>query len=149
MNGELGAATVIHGLLLEESRSRSGKHKRKCIVLLLLRDNGLQPVEKTGRVAASSEAKPVYARGWARSIAVAPGHGDYVVQLCFTRNMWGRVKGYISVYNYHGELVYRAKYVDGELRRSIGNPIYAWIPRLVAEQLRIPVKKTRLGDERR
>lgn len=144
-----GIREAITGLVVEESRSRSGRHRRRCIVLALLRDNGLRTVDKAGMVAREEPGRPIYSRGWARRLTVAPGHGDYVIQVCFTRNPRGRVKGYITVYNYHGHMVYRAKYVDGELRRSMGDPIYAWIPRLVAEQLRIPVEKTRLGDEKR
>ncbi|MCY0867744.1 MAG: hypothetical protein OWQ48_00720 [Desulfurococcus sp.] len=60
----------------------------------------------------------------------------------------GRVKGYIAVYNHRGEIVYKAKYQNGVLRRSIGDPVYAWLVRVYVDTHRIPVSKTVLGDEK-
>ncbi len=140
----------ISGLVVEESRSRSKKHLIRRLVLILKKDGRVIDVEKHREViAGEKEAKPTYARGWAKNIDVLLEHGDYVIQAVFIKNFLGKVKGVIEVYNYRGELVYRAVYRDGELRRSIGDPVYAWIIRLVAERLRIPVKKTRLGDEKK
>jgi len=139
---------VLSGLVDEESRSRSGRHVCRKLALVLLRDNGLKPVSRLGdRVVDREAVRPTYSRGRAIRYRVKLSHGDYAIQLSLVRNLWGRVKGWITVYNYRGELVYRARYCDGELRRSLGNPLYAWIVRLVVEELRIPVKRTRLGDE--
>lgn len=141
---------VVARLYDEDSRSRSGRHLSKKRAYILLRDNGLKPVSKLAdRIVKMEEAKPIYSRGKAVCYYVRLGHGDYAIQVWLVRNLWGRVKGFIEAYNYRGELVYRAKYYDGELRRSTGNPVYAWIIRLVAQLLKIPVKKTRLGDERK
>lgn len=141
-------SNVIIGLVDEESRSRSNRHVCRKVSLILLKNNGLKLVSKLPeRVLEKVEIKPTYAHGKAYRYKVGLEHGDYAIQINLVRNLWGKVKGWISVYNYKGELIYRAKYVDGELRRSLGNPLYAWIIRLVVEELRIPVKKTRLGDE--
>ena len=142
------SSNVLSGLIDEESRSRSNRHICRKVSLILLKNNGLKLLSKMPeRVLEKTETKPTYAHGRAIKYKVKLEHGDYAIQISLVKNLWGKVKGWISVYNYKGELVYRAKYVDGELRRSIGNPIYAWIIRLVAEELHIPVKKTRLGDE--
>ena len=141
-------AAVFENVVVEESKSRSGRHMVKRICLIMDRDGVLSnPLSQSDRIISSEDIKPTYARGWARRLGVKIMHGEYLIQLRFVRNFLGKVKGLIEVYNHRGELIYRAKYCDGELRRSIGNPIYAWIIRLIAERLRIPVKSTRLGDE--
>ena len=138
----------LDGFIEEESRSWTGRHIARKLVLVLLRDNGIKPASKLGdKIVSVEDARPTYARGWAKKYRLALGHGDYVIQVSFVRNLWGRVKGVIEVYNHKGEMVYRALYKDRELRRSRGNLLYAWIVRLVTQKLRIPVSKTMLGDE--
>ncbi len=140
---------IISGLRIESSKSRTGKHVLKSTVLIYKKDKGLLSINKHQEaVVGEEQVKPTYRRGWAKKIDVKLDHGDYLIHIWFVKNLWGKVKGYISIYNHRGELVYRAKYVDGDLRRSTGDPIYAWLVRLVAQQLKIPVKRTRLGDEK-
>ncbi len=147
---EYSRSTVINSLVDEDSRSRSGRHVVKKRAFILLKNGLLKPVSKLeDRVLEVRDIEPTYSRGKARCYRVRLDHGDYAIQVSFVKNLWGRVKGFIEAYNYKGELVYRAKYFDGELRRSIGAPIYAWIIRLVTQLLKIPVSKTRLGDERK
>ncbi len=132
----------------ENSRSRSGKHILRSLIYIYSREKGLTPLSKIPhRIVKAEEIPKTYRIGEARRLLVGLRHGEFLIQARFIKNFQGRVKGEISVYNYRGELVYKAKYVDGELRRSMGNPVYAWIVRLFASELRIPVKKTRLGDE--
>jgi len=146
----LSQGTIVDGVVFEESKSRSGKHIVRKLGLILLHNNGLKNVMKLkDRIVKTIEIRPTYSKGWAKRLCIKTNQGDYVIQIAFVKNFLGKVKGYIEVYNYKGELVYRAVYKDGELRRSIGEPIYAWIIRLVSQELRIPVKKTRLGDEKR
>ncbi len=133
----------------EKSRSRTGKHVARRLVYIYSRDKGLIPLSKEpDRITRREDAEPTYKEGEAEKYLVKLEHGEFLIQARFVKNFLGKVVGEISVYNYKGELVYRAKYRDGELRRSIGNPVYAWIIRLFVEKLRIPVKKTRLGDEK-
>ncbi len=140
---------IISGLRIESSKSRTGKHILKSTALIYKKDKGLLSINKLREVVVGEEqVKPTYRRGWAKKIDVKLDHGDYLIHIWFVKNLWGKVKGYISVYNHKGELVYRAKYVDGDLRRSTGDPIYAWLVRLVAQELKIPVKRTKLGDEK-
>ncbi len=140
---------VLKGFIVEDSRSRSGKHIAKSLLFIYKKNSGLVSVSKAGdKIVNIREAKPTYAKGSAKEYSLILEHGDYAIRVWLVKNFLGKVKGFIEVYNHRGELVYRAKYYDGELRKSIGNPIYAWLVRLVVEKLRIPVKKTRLGDER-
>jgi hypothetical protein len=140
---------VVGDFLLEDSRSRTGRHHAKSIIVIYSRDKGLIPLEKASEyIAYKGEGKPTYVRGKAYSVKLRLRHGDYVLYAWFVKNFLGKVKGYISVYNHRGELVYRAKYYDGILRYSIGNPIYAWLVRLFIDKARIPVRKIRLGDEK-
>ncbi len=139
---------IVGEYLIENSRSRSGRHHAVSTLIIYNREKGIIPLNKAdGYIVEETKAKPTYARGEAKKIKLRLNRGEYVVYGWFVKNFLGRVKGYIEVYSYRGELVYRAKYVDGELRRSRGNPVNAWLVRVFAEHLKIPVKKTRLGDE--
>ncbi len=42
-------------------------------------------------------------------------------------------------------MVFRAVYRRLKLRRSMGDPKYAWIVKLVADYLKLPVKRYNLG----
>jgi len=139
---------VIGDYIVENSVSRSGRHRLLSTILIYSREKGLIPLSKAGdRVVEKNPVKPTYSRGEAYRVKLKLVRGEYALYARFVRNFLNRVKGYIAVYSYKGELLYKAKYVDGELRRSVGNPVNAWLVRVLVDQLRIPVKKTRLGDE--
>jgi len=71
-----------------------------------------------------------------------------MIYVWFVRNFKNNVKGYISILNHRGELLYRVKYINGFLVKSKGNPVYAWLVRLFIETTKIPVKTMKLGDEK-
>ena len=128
----------------EYSKSRSGKHILRRIILLYIKDKGLIPLSKAkDRIVRVEEASKTYRRGKARKYFVKLMHGDYLIDARFVKNFLGRVKGEIKIYNYKGELVYKAKYIDGEIRRSIGSKIYEWLLEIFLEETKIPVKKWR------
>ncbi len=140
--------SIVKGLIEEESRSRSGKHICRRIVLIVTKGGTIVSLTKDpARVVGKREVKPTYVLGKAFEVAVRTDPRDYVVQISLVRNFLKRVKGYISVFAGTGQIVYRAKYIDGELRRSLGKPMYAWVVRLVSSAMNIPVKATTLGDE--
>lgn len=142
------AESVVKGLVEEESRSRSGKHICRRIILIVTKGGSIISLTKEPvRILSKREVKPTYVLGKAFEVTVRTDPRDYVVQVSLVRNFLKRVKGYISVFTGTGQMVYRAKYVDGELRRSLGKPAYAWIIRLVSSAINIPVKATTLGDE--
>jgi len=139
---------IVGEYVLENSKSRSGKHKLSTILYIYDREKGLTSVAKALDIIVEKKSvKPTYSRGEAYAVKLKLGKGDYVIYGWFVKNFLGKVKGYISIYSYKGELVYRAKYYDGVLRRSVGNPVNAWLVRLFIDKTKIPVKETYLGDE--
>lgn len=134
--------------VLENSRSRSGRHRRVSVLIMYSRDRGIIDSKNLSEyIVEEKSTKPIYSKGSARVIKLKTSKGDYVIYGYFTRNFLNRVKGYIEVYSYRGELIYRAKYLNGVLRRSVGNPVNAWLIRLFVDHLKIPVKEAKLGDE--
>lgn len=137
---------VIHGLRVENSRSRSGKHVLYSGVFVYRKDHGLLPYTKYTYT--ETGIKPIYAKGEAKDVSIKTIHGDFIVYFSFVKNYKNTVKGYIQVFNHRGELVYRAKYRNGYLVKSRGDPIYAWLIRLFVDITKIPIKEIKLGDER-
>ncbi|MET1160792.1 MAG: hypothetical protein ABWW65_07520 [Thermoprotei archaeon] len=139
---------VVGDFVVENSRSRSGRHHAVSVLVIYSREEGVIPVTKASdRIAGVEPAKPTYVRGDAKAYKIKLKRGEYLIHGWFVKNFLGRVKGWINVYNYRGELVYRAKYINGVLRKSIGNPVNAWLVRVFVEYLKIPVRETHLGDE--
>lgn len=140
---------IVGEYLIENSKSRSGRHRAVSTLIIYSREKGVIPLSKAnGYVVEELKTKPTYARGEAKKVKLRVNRGEYIVYGWFVKNFLGKVKGYIEVYSYRGELLFKAKYFDGELRRSRGNPVNAWLVRVFTDYLKIPVKKTRLGDER-
>ncbi len=138
---------VVIDLVDEESISKTKRHVARKIALILLKDNGIKPVQKLKeRITRIEDIKPIYSGGYAKRYYIMLSHGDYAIQVSFVKNLWGKVKGFITVYNSRGEMIYRAKYDNGFVRKSVGNPVFAWIVRVVIDALKIPVKKLELGD---
>ncbi len=127
-------------LVEERSFSRSGKHAMRRLVLVVSKDGVREPEARRVRT------KPLYARGEAYLLRdVSVGEGEYLVQASFVRNLRGHVKGTIEVYTGDGALVYRAVYRKLKIRRSMGDPKYAWVVQRVVEHLKLPVKRMNLG----
>ena len=140
---------VVGEFKLEDSKSRRGKHRARSIILIYSKDKGLVPIEKAKEyIVEETGDRATYARGTARKVKLRLRHGDYVIYAWFVRNFQGKVKGYIEVYNYKGELLYRAKYVDKVLRKSVGDSLYSWLIRLFVEKTKLPVKEYALGDQK-
>jgi hypothetical protein len=129
---------------LEKSRSRTGKHAARALALLVSPEGRV--VEPRPRM--TSPVKPLYRRGEAYEAYYQVPEGWFLVYVWLVRNLRGHVKGYIEVYDSEGRMVYRAVYRRLKLRRSSGDPSYAWIVRRVADYLKLPVKNTNLGDEK-
>lgn len=127
-------------LVEERSFSRSGKHAVRRLVLVVSKEGVHEPEARRVRT------KPLYARGEAYLLRdVRIGGGEYLVQASFVRNLRGQVRGVIEVYTGDGALVYRAVYRKLKIRRSMGDPRYAWVVQRVAEHLKLPVKRMNLG----
>ncbi len=127
-------------LVEERSFSRSGKHAVRRLVLVVSKEGVREPEAKRIRV------KPLYVKGEAYLLKdVRVGEGEYLVQASFVRNLRGHVKGTMEVYTGDGALVYRAVYRKLKVRRSMGDPKYAWVVKKVVEHLKLPVKRMSLG----
>ncbi len=127
-------------LVEERSFSRSGKHAVRRLVLVVSKEGVREPEAKRIRV------KPLYVKGEAYLLKdVRVGEGEYLVQASFVRNLRGHVKGTMEVYTGDGALVYRAVYRKLKVRRSMGDPKYAWAVKKVVEHLKLPVKRMSLG----
>lgn len=137
--------TIIGPFKIESSTSRTGKHVVYSNLYVYSKEKGLSQFSKF--VVEESQNKPTYVKGWAKSVKIAIDPGHFVIYSRFVKNFAKDVKGYINVYNHRGELIYRAKYINGVIRRSIGDPIYAWLVRVFVEVAKVPVAKTALGDE--
>ncbi len=136
---------IVGEYVLENSRSRTGRHRLSSI-LLIYSEKGLLPINKASeRIVGEEKVKPTYSRGEARKVKVKVVKGEYIIYAWFVKNFLGKVKGYIEVYSYKGELLYRAKYFDGVIRKSKGNPIHSWLVQVFVEKYRLPVKKQVVG----
>lgn len=133
-------------LRVEKTHSRSSKHYYSSMVYVYRKTKGLISYSMTAH--SEEKVKGIYAVGDAKIVCIQPEPGDFIIYYYFVKNYRNRVKGYISVYNHNGELLYRAKYNNGYLTRSKGNPVYAWLVRLMINSLKIPVSSTKLGDEK-
>jgi len=129
---------------IEMSKSRSGKHAIRDLVLLVSEKGDI--IEPKPRHLL--EVKPTYSRGTAYIASIDVPKGWYLVYIHLVKNLRGHVKGYIEVYSSEAEMLYRAVYRKLKLRFSKGNPYYAWIVRRVVEYLKLPVKRYNLGDEK-
>jgi hypothetical protein len=107
---------------------------------------GLVPYTKC--LISEAPISPVYREGSAKLVKIEVDQGDLVVYVRLVKNFKGVVKGYLEVYSSRGELLYRAKYSSGVVRFSKGNPVYAWLVRVILDVVKIPVKATYLGDEK-
>ena len=130
-------------LRLEKSKSRTGKHAVRTLAFYVTSDGRVLPA----RPRSLQPVKPLYRVGEAYEAWFEPPSDGYLVYVRLLRNLRGHVKGYIEVYSRDAELLYRAVYRKLKLRRSSGDPSYAWVVRRVAEHLGLPVKNTNLGDE--
>ncbi len=128
-------------LIEELSKSRSGRHAVRRLILIVSRHKDV----RSAKCSETKLVKSVYSRGWARECVVELGEDEYAVQVYLVKNLYGHVKGVIEVYRSDGTMVFRAVYRRLKLRRSMGDPKYAWIVKLVADYLKLPVKRYNLG----
>lgn len=139
---------VVGDFLIESSRSRSGRHLAASTLLIYDKNIGVIPLTKASNlIIEEKSSKPTYAKGTGKMIKVRVSKGDFIVYGWFVKNFLGKVKGFITIYNYRGEAIYRARYRDGVLRRSFGEPIYAWLIRIFIDINKINVKESKLGDK--
>ncbi|MEM1760078.1 MAG: hypothetical protein QXP72_04815 [Desulfurococcaceae archaeon] len=139
---------VIGDFLIENSRSRSGRHIAVSTLVLYSKSLGVIPLSKASEFIIEEKiTKPTYVKGAGRRIKIRVRKGDFVIYGWFVKNFLNRVKGFITVYNYRGEAVYRVKYNDGVIRRSFGDPIYDWLIKIFIDTNRVVVKEYKNGGK--
>ncbi len=131
------------GVRIEKSRSRSGKHAIRSLALLVSPDGSIEEAKPTRII----RETPIYINGDAYRAYIRVPKGWFLAYIYMIKNLRGRVRGFIEVYSDEGILLYKANYNKLKLRRSTGDPKYAWIIRRIADYLKLFVKNTNLGDE--
>ncbi len=135
---------VLHKLIIvreEKSKSRTGKHAYVEKAFLVSKKGGI--TDAKGKIIGVD--KTLYSTGYARKIALGNiDENTYVVRVRLVKGFKNIVKGEIIVLDNNGFEVYKAVYRRLKLRRSHGDPKYAWIVEAVAKHLRLPVKRINL-----
>ena len=107
-------------LPVEMTRSRSGGHARRCVVVVLERGSA--------RIIGRPEmpgASGTYSRGTAGLVRV-PEAAEAAVHACLVLNTRGHVKGVLTVYDPRRGPVLRAVLRRRKVRRSWGDRAYGW-----------------------
>lgn len=124
-------------LRIEKSRSRTGKHAFRALVLEVC-GGGIREAKPRRRV----RVKPVYSRGEAfEGIFEAK---CILVHLSLVKNLRNKVKGIIRVFH-EGREVLRVKYVDEKIRRVCGDRAYHRVVEDVIRYLRIPYRRINMS----
>lgn len=136
------AKQLVKGLV-ERSTSKTKKHARFA-ALFVVKKGG--PVE-VAKPVAERPVKGTYAIGVAKEVEVeAPSSPDAaVVQVAFTRNIKKQVLGELVVYDSAGRPVLKCVYRKLKVRRSWGDPSYAWAVQATMDFLKLPVKRYNFG----
>ncbi|BBD72714.1 hypothetical protein HS1genome_1103 [Sulfodiicoccus acidiphilus] len=124
-------------LLLENSKSKSGKHAARALALEVRQDS-LVEVNAQGK-----KAKPTYSVGEAMTIDVSKVRGT-VVYMRFVRNLKKKVEGEVVVIRENNVLL-KMKYRKLKLKRVEGDSSYVELVKRAMEQLKVPVKKVNGG----
>ena len=124
---------------VEKSKSKSGRHSVYYNAFIVSRDCTIrQP-----KLIKQQKVKPTYRRGEAIEAKAKPPDNieEVLVKVRFVKNLWGRVRGEIEVYNNDGELVLKTVYRKLKIRRSKGDPEYGWAIECLMDKLKLPVKR--------
>ncbi len=117
-------------MTIEASKSRSGLHAERKLAFIVRGGVKLEEVKGEG-----VKVKPVYSRGDARSIEVSLSPGDYAAHVRLVRGPRGRVKGYITILDSSGNIVYKSVLRKRKVRPSTGDKNYHFIVEKVVEAL--------------
>ncbi|MGC9071780.1 MAG: hypothetical protein ACP5HK_03675 [Acidilobus sp.] len=107
-------------LPVELTRSRSGLHARRSVVVVLGHERQ-EIVSKPAR-----QGKGTYSRGEAGQATVRLSKGEVAVYIVLTIGPRKRVKGLISVYDDSGLERLRVKYERLKIRYSHGSSEFSW-----------------------
>ncbi len=123
--------------VLELTKSRSGKHASRRLAFIITEEGDLRELKDGSKCIKCK----TYAEGEAREVEVELGRGEYLALVWLVRNLRNHVKGEILLLNSKGDMVFRAVYRRLKLRRTHGDPKYAWMVRVIADRIGLYVKK--------
>lgn len=128
-------------LRIEKSRSRTGKHAFRALVLEVCDDTVREP-KAVHRV----RVRPTYAVGEAFEAEFESS--CVLVYLSLVKNLRNEVKGVIRVFH-EGKEVLRVKYIKEKIRRVCGDKSYHRVLEHVIRYLRIPYRRINMdtGDD--
>ncbi len=110
--------------LVEATKSRSGKHAARRILIVHERDGGVRIVSNPS---VGESARGTYARGAAGRVVLHPGSYRYAVWAQLIMGPRLRVVGRFDVIDSKGNIVLRAVLRKRKLRRSCGDEKLWWL----------------------
>ncbi|MEB3755496.1 MAG: hypothetical protein GSR79_01350 [Desulfurococcales archaeon] len=128
-------------VVVELTKSRTGKHAARRMAFIVNEHGGITELA-SGDIC---EECKTYAKGEAKRVKVKElSRDEYLVIVRLVRNTRGHVLGEITIYDWRQEPVFRAVYRKLKLRKNFGASRYAWIPRIIADKLKLYVKRYNL-----
>ncbi|WP_338601554.1 hypothetical protein V6M85_00370 [Sulfolobus tengchongensis] len=127
-------------VLLENSKSKTGKHVLRSLLFRVESNGIIQQVDLAGK-----KITPTYKVGEAKIVNI-PSKGVYIY-LFLLRNLKGRVNGRVIVFD-NGNVSLVMKYRKLKLKLVDGDEKYVNSIKKVFEQLKIPVKKINVNKEK-
>lgn len=140
---------MVLELRKERSRSKTNKHAYYENAFLVTK-SGVKEVDSDSRKKISTR----YKNGEAYLVELKKPPQDGVIAIVkLTKNLRGRVRGYIEVLNSEGHPVFKVKYNKLKIRRCFGSTEYAWAVKSIVTFLNLPVKRYNfstgsVGDDR-
>ncbi|MCE4614825.1 MAG: hypothetical protein F7B60_04785 [Desulfurococcales archaeon] len=128
-------------VVIELTKSRTSKHAARKMAFIVNEKGEI--IELTSGDACK-ECK-TYTKGEAKKIIVEElSRDEYLVVVKLVRNLRGHVFGEIIVYDWKQDLLFRAVYRKLKLHKTFGESRFAWIPRIIADKIKLYVKRYNL-----
>jgi hypothetical protein len=128
-------------VIAELTKSRTGKHACRRIAFIVNEEGDIRELS----VGEPCEPCKTYSKGEAKKLNVPDiNKNEYLVTVRLVKNFRNHVSGEIIVYDAEMKPVYRAVYRKLKIRKTHGDPRYSWIPRLIADKLKLYVKRYNL-----
>ena len=122
----------------ERSRSRTGKHKRRCLYFVV--DSSCNEIAP--QIVSKEEAKGLYAEGESTVLIVRIPVNSFLITLDFRINQRGHIRGNFSVFDSEGNIIGKGVYRKLKVRVTEAvNEEVLDIIKCVFRKLKLPVKR--------